>query len=153
MDDLPAIVVSDCDAKMKSLGSVDFLDSTEDFDVVESSGRLAGIHTIDADFAKVYSDSEAYESRIIEGAHALIHGQGAEVIVLCGAQTAGVTGRIQDRVPVPMLDGVVCGTLQAEAMARLRAAKPTTGSYSALTSAQLSSISPGLKSLLGRGRS
>jgi len=116
-------------------------------------GRLAGIHTIDADFAKVYSESKAYETRIIEGAHALIHGQGAEVIVLCGAQTAGVTGRIQDRVPVPMLDGVVCGTLQAEAMARLRAAKPTTGSYSALTSAQLSSISPGLKSLLGRGRS
>lgn len=101
-------------------------------EVVESYGlasRLAGIRTIDVSFAEAYGNPKAMEGMIIEAAEASVGEDGAEVLILAGAATAGLPKRLQARVPVPLLDGIVCGVLLTEALVRLGAPAPTRGSY------------------------
>jgi Asp/Glu/hydantoin racemase len=111
-------------------------------------GRLAGIEVIDSDFAAVYANTAAFENTITNAANALVHGRGAEAVILCGAAIAGVAARIETRVAVPMLDAVVCGVLQAMALGRLKARKPSSGSYAWRRSARLSAVDPALAALL-----
>ena len=49
---------------------------------------------------------------------------------------AGVPRRIQADVPMPVLEGISCGVLQAELLVRLGAPKPRTGSYAALSASR-----------------
>jgi allantoin racemase len=110
-------------------------------------GRLAEIEVIDSSFADVYGNTRAFENKIADAATVLIS-RGAEVIILCGAAVAGVAARVESRVPVPILDGIVCGVLQAEALGRLKARKPSAGSYAWRESARLSAVDASLSELL-----
>ena len=51
------------------------------------------------------------------------------MLILCGAAAAGLPAMLQPHVPVPLLDGIVCGVRLTEAMIRLGAPKPSRGSY------------------------
>lgn len=111
-------------------------------------GRLAGIEVIDSNFAAVYANTAAFEHKITDAANALVRNRGAEAVILCGAAVAGVAARVEGRVSVPMLDAVVCGVLQAEALGRLKSRKPSSGSYAWRASARLSAVEPKLAALL-----
>ncbi len=111
-------------------------------------GRLAGIEVIDSNFAAVYANTGAFENKITDAANALVRDRGAEAVILCGAAVAGVAAGIEARVSVPLLDAVVCGVLQAEALGRLKARKPSSGSYAWRESARLSAVDPALAVLL-----
>lgn len=91
--------------------------------------RLAGLRTIDIPLAEAYEKREKLAEAIVEVADALIETDGAEVLVLCGAAAAGLPALLQPHVPVPLLDGIVCGVRLTEAMVRLGAAKPSRGSH------------------------
>ena len=56
----------------------------------------------------------------------------AEVIVMLGAVMAGRSLRLQEQLPVPVLDGVRCGIPLLEALVRVGAKRPVSGSYAAL---------------------
>lgn len=103
-------------------------------EVVERHGlasRLAGFGTIDLSFADAYAQREALSEAIIEIAHELIENERAEVLILAGAATAGLPAILQDQVPVPLLDGIVCGVLLTESLVRLGVPTPRKGSYAA----------------------
>ena len=91
--------------------------------------RLAGIRTIDIPLAEAYAKREALAEAIVEVAGALIERDGAEVLILAGAAAAGLPILLQAHVPVPLLDGIVCGVRLTEAMIRLGAVRPSRGSY------------------------
>ena len=74
-------------------------------------------------------DYTALDAELVATAQDLIDKDGAESIVLLGAVMAGASRRIEARVPVPVLDGMRCAIPQAEALVRIGARKPTTGSY------------------------
>ena len=74
-------------------------------------------------------DYSALDAELVATAQDLIDKDGAESIVLLGAVMAGASRRIEARVPVPVLDGMRCAIPQAEALVRIGARKPTTGSY------------------------
>ena len=93
------------------------------------ASRLAGLRTIDMPLAEAYAEREKLAEVIIEVADALIETDGAEVLILAGAATAGLPTGLQPHVPVPLLDGIVCGVRLTEAMIRLGAPKPARGSY------------------------
>ena len=80
----------------------------------------------------------------------LIAQDGAESIVLLGAVMAGVARRIEERVPVPVLDGMRCAIPQVEALVRIGARKPATGSYAPPGERPTSALDPALAAMLGR---
>ena len=80
----------------------------------------------------------------------LIAKDGAESIVLLGAVMAGVARRIEERVPVPVLDGMRCAIPQAEALVRIGARKPATGSYAPPGERATSALDPALAAMFGK---
>ena len=93
------------------------------------ASRLAGLRTIDIPLAEAYAKREELAEAIVEVADALVGRDGAEVLILAGAAAAGLPAMLQPHVPVPLLDGIVCGVRLTEAMVRLGAPKPSRGSY------------------------
>ena len=93
------------------------------------SGRVAGWRVSENTSAYKPGDYAALDAELVATAQDLIGKDGAECIVLLGAVMAGASRRIEQRVPVPVLDGMRCAIPQAEALVRIGARKPTTGSY------------------------
>ena len=93
------------------------------------TGRLAGMRTIDVPLAQAFAEREKLTEAIVGAADALIETDGAEVLILAGAAAAGLPAGLQPHVPVPLLDGIVCGVRLTEAMIRLGAPKPSRGSH------------------------
>jgi allantoin racemase len=93
------------------------------------AGRIAGNRVLENTSAYKPGDYTALDAELVAAAQDLIAKDGAESIILLGAVMAGSSRRIEARVPVPVLDGMRCAIPQAEALVRIGARKPTTGSY------------------------
>jgi allantoin racemase len=93
------------------------------------AGRIAGSRVLENTSAYKPGDYSALDAELVATAQDLIEKDGAESIILLGAVMAGASRRIEARVPVPVLDGMRCAIPQAEALVRIAARKPTTGSY------------------------
>ena len=68
----------------------------------------------------------------------------AEVVILGGGPTAGLTRRISDQVPVPLLDDVSCTVQMAESLARLPIEPPRRGGFSRPDPKPTKGLSPAL---------
>jgi allantoin racemase len=95
-------------------------------------------------------DTSALDAELVTTAGRLIEQDGAESIVVLGAVTAGAARRIEDRVPVPVLDGMRCAIPQAELLARIGLRKPAAGSYAPTGERATSGLDPALAAALGR---
>lgn len=89
---------------------------------------IAGWRSFDAPSAYAPGDTGPLDATLA-GAAAGLAAEGADVVVLLGAVLAGASRRVQDRVPVPVLDGGRCGALMARAMVELGAPKATVGAF------------------------
>ena len=114
------------------------------------TGRIAGKRVLENTAAYKPGDYAALDAELVKTAADLITQDGAESIVLLGAVMAGVARRIEERVPVPVLDGMRCAIPQVEALVRIGARKPTTGSYAPPVERQTSALDPALAAMLGR---
>lgn len=92
------------------------------------SHRLAGIEAVDASPQDLLDDPEAFYAPIVEGCLRLVERDAAEVVFLVGAVMGGLPELLAERVPVPLVDGISAGVLLAEALVRLGAVPPRTGS-------------------------
>jgi allantoin racemase len=97
------------------------------------AGHLVGMRTIDVGYAHAFAEPAAKEAPIVAAAEALVAEDRAETLILVGAAGAGLPARLQPPVPVPLLDGISCGVLLVEALVRLAAPAPTSGSYASPT--------------------
>jgi allantoin racemase len=113
------------------------------------TGRVAGSQVLENSSAYRPGDTEALDAELVTAAQQLIAQDGAETIVVLGAVTAGAARRIEDRVPVPVLDGMRCAIPQAELLARLGVRKPTAGSYAAAGERLTRGLDPALAAMLG----
>jgi allantoin racemase len=123
-------------------------------EVAESYGlgsRLAGIRVISTPAAAVLSQRQAIENEVAELATRLAVEDGAESVVPVGAVAAGMPRTLRTRVPVPLLDGISCGVLQAELLARLNPAKPSRGSYAPPEPNELTNVDPAITALQKSG--
>lgn len=112
------------------------------------SGRIAAWTNLETTAAYKPGDTSALDTDLAEAACALA-GQGAEVVVLLGAVMAGASFRIEDRVPVPVLDGIRAGLPMLEALIRMRPLKARTGSHAGLTGRAISGVDPAIGRLIG----
>jgi len=113
------------------------------------AGRIAGKRVLENTAAYKPGDYAALDAELVRAADDLIAQDGAESIVLLGAVMAGVARRIEERVPVPVLDGMRCAIPQVEALVRVGARKPATGSYAPPGERQTSALDPALAAMLG----
>ena len=113
-------------------------------------GRIAGKRVLENTAAYKPGDYSALDAELVAAASGLIEQDGAESIILLGAVMAGVSRRIEERVGVPVLDGMRCAIPQAEALVRIGARKPSTGSYAPPGERQVSALDPALAAMLGK---
>lgn len=112
-------------------------------------GRLAGIEPVEASPQDLLDDPESFYAPIVEGSRRLVERAAAEVVLLVGAVMAGLPKLLADRVPVPLVDGITAGVLLAEALGRLGAREPRTGSLARPRGRELRGVAPELADKLG----
>ncbi|MBM3492172.1 MAG: Asp/Glu/hydantoin racemase [Alphaproteobacteria bacterium] len=111
------------------------------------SGRLAGSRALTAPIADITRAQEQVGGLLLAECQKAVAEDRAEVVILAGGPAAGLARKLQERVPVPLLDGVRSAVHMAEALVRLSppparagsmarpAPKPTQGLSAALTRA------------------
>jgi allantoin racemase len=87
-------------------------------------GILASIRTAGAD-----SEAAAADERYFQAARQAIEEDGAEVVVLGCAGMTGLDKAIQDRIGVPVLDGVVCALIIASGLIKYGVSTSLAGKY------------------------
>lgn len=84
------------------------------------SNRLASIRTVERSVEHVGSRPLSFDDDFFQASRRAVDEDGADVIILGGAVTAGMGRRLSEQMDVPILDGVSCAVRQAEVLASLR---------------------------------
>jgi len=108
------------------------------------AARIAGWRVLESTAAYGRGAHPELDREIVAAAQDLIERDYAETIVLTGAVMAGVAGRLQREVPVPIVDCIGCAVRQAELLARLALPKPRVGSYAAPAGRELIDVAPAI---------
>lgn len=111
------------------------------------AARLAGIGLVAASPYDAASDPAGVAAKVAEAAGALAR-DGAEAVILGGAALAGMAPRIQDAVPVPLVDGIAAAVRLAEALVALGVQRPRAGSYAPPTGRASTGLAAPLAALL-----
>jgi allantoin racemase len=113
-------------------------------------GRIAGWRVLENTSAYRPGDTTALDAEVVANAGDIVEKDGAESIVVLGAVMAGAARRVEDRISVPVLDGMRCAIPQAETLVRIGARKATSGSYAPPRQRQTKALDPALAAMLGR---
>lgn len=110
--------------------------------------RLAGVAALEFAPERTFQDGARVRAEVVAACQALVQEQGAEAVLLAGAAMAAMAPVIQDAVSVPVLDGVACAVVMAQAQAALRWPKAKVGSVAATGGRSVHGVSPSLTALL-----
>ncbi len=113
------------------------------------ASRLAGIATLAVKPQQTFSEPQRVQDAALEAARRLVESDGAEVVLLAGAAMAAMAAVLQPQLDVPLLDGVACAVVLAEARVALKVQKARTGSVSATGGREVLGVSPQLTALFG----
>ncbi len=109
------------------------------------AARMAAFKAIDLPPEAFLTPSDAAEPILM--AISELAEAGADAAILGGAAFAGLGRQIQDRSPIPIVDGVACAVRLAETLAALALPKPRTGGYGALPARELIDVDPVIAAL------
>jgi allantoin racemase len=96
---------------------------------------------------KVTDADPEVERALIQASKQLVHQDGSDVIVLCGAVLAGYARQVSTAVGVPVVDPAQAAALQALTLARMRPAKQSGGSFARPKGRLFSGIDPSIAAL------
>ena len=95
-------------------------------------GRCAGVRTLDEDFKSDLRSMDDLqhnmEAALVDLANRAVTDDRADVVILAGAPLAGLAGKVCDRVPVPLVDGIQAAVAMAEGLVRMN--RPRRRAYS-----------------------
>ena len=115
--------------------------------------RLAAIRMLDTPFAAIGDVQREKAELLVELANRTVVEDGADVVILAGAPLAGLAATVQDRIPVPVVDGAAAAALQARTLARLALTKATAGSFRRPGGKPSTGLDPALARLIGGAQS
>lgn len=101
-------------------------------DCVESYGyasRLTSIHSLSDPLNSIGSVQQEFGQKLVQLAQTAVERDGADVIVLAGAPLAGLARQVEDKIPVPVVDGISAGVKLTEAIVALHNNPHRAGSY------------------------
>jgi allantoin racemase len=108
------------------------------------AGRMASARALDIPIQDITQARETLKEHLVELALRAVDEDDAEVIIMAGGPAAGVAREIQDRVPVPTIDGVSCAVRLAEMLVGLNARPPSRGSFATPQHKPAKALSPEL---------
>lgn len=114
------------------------------------SGRLASIRCVSGGFRDINSVQEEKEAALIEACCLAVEQDEADVVILGGAPLAGLAGKVADRVPVPLVDGVAAAVRQAEVLGGLGVRKATSGTFRRPDAKAITGVPTPLEGLFSR---
>lgn len=109
------------------------------------ASRISGWRALESQVPYGNGDQSEVDQLVVDAALSLVEHDACEVIVLAGAVMAGVPGRLQTRIPVPVIEGLSCAVAQAELLVRLGCPKAATGSLAPLPAREVIGVSPALR--------
>lgn len=112
------------------------------------ASRFAGTANVSMEYVGILSNADTAVAQARAAALTLVD-QRAEAIIPTGAVFAGLHTRIQEGVPVPVLDATTCAVQLAEALARMKIPKATAGSRSKPPARLTRDVSEALGRLFG----
>jgi Asp/Glu/hydantoin racemase len=92
-------------------------------------GRCAGVRTLDGGFRSIAEVQAEKENLLVELANRAVAEDAADVVILSGAPLAGLAGKVQERIPVPLVDPVAAAVRQAETLVALAPRKASAGTF------------------------
>lgn len=113
--------------------------------------QLAAVLTVAPTGADIARDPDRALNALADACRTAATAHGADRIILGGAGLAGLARRIQDRVPVPLIDSVEAIVRAGEQLGRSPPAKPATGSFAQTPPTETSGLSSALTTLFGHG--
>jgi allantoin racemase len=100
-------------------------------DCVEMHGlesRCAGIFALDKAFSSIDEVQSENLDPLVDLANRVVEEMGADVMIFAGAPLSGLSSKVRDRIPVPIVDPIAAAVKQAEALIALRPRKAVAGS-------------------------
>ncbi|HZC97301.1 MAG TPA: aspartate/glutamate racemase family protein [Bradyrhizobium sp.] len=91
--------------------------------------RCAGIRTLDGTFGLVSDVQVEKEDMLVTLANRAVERDDADVVILSGAPLAGLTDKVRDRIPVPVIDPTAAAVRQAETLVALKPRKAIAGTF------------------------
>ncbi len=113
--------------------------------------RVAGIEALGAAPKDMLADPEALYGPIVDAADRLAANHDAEAVILVGAVMCGLPAKLQERVSVPLLEGISCGILLAESRVRLGFSKAKRGSLQPAGPNKVKGLSDHLSRFIEKG--
>jgi len=113
------------------------------------TARCAEVRGIAATPLDALRDPEGVARQVLEAAIAMA--ERCDALVLAGAALAGMDRLLQEKAPLPLLDGITCAVKLAEMLVALGAPKPRGGSYAAPQGRAAIGLSEALSALLKGG--
>ena len=91
--------------------------------------RCAGVRMLNGDFDSITDVQDEKEDLLVELARRAVEEDEADVVILAGAPLAGLSAKVRDRIPVPVVDCAEAAMKQAETLVALRPRAPEYGSF------------------------
>src|SRR3954452_13700714 len=91
--------------------------------------RCAGVRMLSEAFGEIAHVQEEKEELLVELAKRAIREDEADVVILAGAPLAGLARKVEDRIPVPVVDQVTASVRQAETLVALKLRKAVAGTF------------------------
>ena len=91
--------------------------------------RCAGVRALGGGFRSISEVQEEKENLLVELANRAVAEDAADVVILSGAPLAGLAGKVQDRIPVPLVDPIAAAVRQAETLVALAPRKASAGTF------------------------
>jgi Asp/Glu/hydantoin racemase len=111
--------------------------------------RLASVATVAPTGAAIAADPESALDLLAEACRLCAVRDGADSVILAGAGLAGLTARIRDRVPVPLIDSLEASVRLAVELAAVRPGKAHVGSFAPTPHVESVGLATPLSRLLG----
>jgi len=91
--------------------------------------RCASVRMLPGDFRSISDVQEEKEALLVDLANTAVEQDDADVVILAGAPLAGLASKVQNRIPVPLVDPIGAALKQAEALVALSPRKATAGTF------------------------
>lgn len=112
------------------------------------AGRMASARALDVPIPDITRARETFKEHLIELALKAVAEDDAEVIIMAGGPAAGIAREIEDKIPVPVLDGINCAVRLAEMLVAMRSRPPSQGSFATPPHKPSKGLSASLKKLI-----
>ncbi|MCB1738842.1 MAG: aspartate/glutamate racemase family protein [Gammaproteobacteria bacterium] len=110
--------------------------------------RLVSVRPMRATLDDIRNARGSAAEALVNECHAAVEADGAELVIMGGGPIAGLARDVEDRIPVPVIDGVRCAVGLVEALVSIAPRQPRSGTLARPPGKRNIGLSPALAAFL-----